>query len=345
MIASPTLPQSVAVHLLDYLQDRLAVADLRYVEKPSQVPDGWETYIYRFQLGNSRGLPTRFTRPLILRAYASPDGLPRLRHEYAAQEYMRRQGYPVARPLVLEEDSELFGGPFMIMEQLPGVTLLELMLRRPWRIIGGPAQLADAHARLHRLPVGDFPRPARPLLCRSLEEMRAAIRAHALRGLMPGLDWLHAHRPEPPAEPRILHLDFHPANLIFHEDRCRGVLDWCESDVGDPHADVAATLVLIRSAPVEVPTLRQRLSLWPGRFLLRRWYLRAYRRRLPLDKGKLAYHVAWAALRRLCRWGMYLDAGPEVMGCKASSMRHLSAYRVGVLRRCFCDWAGVAVRL
>jgi len=142
-----------------------------------------------------------------------------------------------------------------------------------------------------------------------------------------------------------VHLDFHPINLMFEHDQCRGVLDWCDADVGDRHADVAVTLTLIRTAPVAVASFRQRLATWPGRWLLYRRYLRAYRRLLPLDDGKLSYYMAWAALRRLCRYGTWLRAGPQITGSKPACLGLLRRDRIDVLRRCFWEQTGVQVRL
>ena len=344
-MASPGIAPPVAFGLLEYLGGRLGVSGLRYEREPVPITDGWETYVYRFQLQDRSGLACPLGRPLIFRGYACAHGLPRLRREFAAQEYLHRLGYPVARPVLLEESCVPFGGPFMLMEALPGRPLVELLLHRPWRIWGGPAQMADVHARLHRLTTDGFPASPEPFLGRRLAEMEGLIDEYRLRGLRPGLDWLRSHRPAEPRRPSIIHLDFHPLNLMFDQDRCSGVVDWCECDVGDRHADIAATLVLFWSAPVEIPTYLQRLIAWPGRSMLRRRYLRAYRRHLSLNRRTLAYYVAWAALRRLCGWGRWLRAGPCSTGSKPSVLRYLSPESVGVVGQCFHQWSGVPVSL
>ncbi len=345
MITSPALQSSVAQNLLDYLQDHLGIPEVRFAEEPVQITLGWETYIYRFRLRPTAGLPPEYTDRLILRAYSSVHGLSRARHEFAAQEAMVRLGYPAPRPLLLEERCEPFGGPFLVMEWLPGQTLVELLCDRPWRIWGGPVQMADMHAQLHRLPLDGFPRRVGPFLERRLDEMREHLREHGLNGMVSGFDWLWRHRPEPPPRPCIIHLDFHPVNLLFEHGECRAVLDWNESDVGDPHADVAATVVLINTAPIELPGWWHRLAAWEARPMLRRRYLRAYRRRRPLDRGKLAYYTAWAAFRRLVTWGIWLHGTPHLTGSKLSSLHYVKADRVNLLRDCFHRWAGVGVRI
>jgi aminoglycoside phosphotransferase (APT) family kinase protein len=318
---------------------------LRFQQEPTPVLGGWEAFIYRFQLQNDDALPGEFSGPLVLRVYCNHHGLPRLQQEYAAQLHLHALSYPVAQPLVSDTDAGLFGGPFMIMKWVPGRTLLDQMLKRPWWIVPGPVVMAELHARLHQLPAAGFPAPPGPFLSRHVEEMQAAIASHDLDGLALGLEWLKRNRPDSPADPCIVHLDFHPINLMMDAGHCQAVLDWGDSDVGDRHADVAVTLMLIESVVVAVPSVCHRLAMVPGRPLLYRWYRRAYCRRLPLDDDRLRYYMAWAALRRLCRYGVWLHAGPEATGSKPTSLQYVSADRVDVLRRIFTRQTRVTVKL
>ena len=215
---NPSSERAVAAGLLAYLKPRLAPAVLEYAEPPVHIPNGWETYTYRLQLRDTPWLAPAFRRPLILHIYASPRGVPRGRHEFAVQRHLHQLGYPVPEPIVLEESCELFGGPFLLFEQAPGRTLFETLLYQPWRFCRGPAKMAAAHARLHALPIDRFPAPAGPFLPRRLEEMRQLIREYGLNGLQPGWTWLAEHGPEAPRSPSILHLDYHPVNIV-----CRGL--------------------------------------------------------------------------------------------------------------------------
>lgn len=175
--------------------------------------------------------------------------------------------------------------------------------------------------------------------------MTGLVKTYDLDGLKPGLDWLKAHRPEPPAALSVLHLDYHPINFMVAQGRCSGVLDWGDSDVGDRHADVGATVVLLRTAPVEIRGPLRWPALWAGRPVILMRYLNPYRRRAGLDRDRLRYFIAWAALRRLCRWGQWLAAGPASTGGKPSSLAHLRPDRVDDLRRCFRRAVGIDVQL
>ncbi len=344
MIVKLASEPAVGAPLLGYLRDRLGVADLGFRQTPTAIPDGWETYIYRFQL-QSAALPPAYDRPLILRVYASARGADRLCHEFAVQQHLRGLGYPVPEPLGCETDSTILGGPFMLMEWVPGRTLLDLLFRQPWRILRGPGRMAQLHARLHQLPVHGFPGPPGPFLDRHLAQLRTQIDTYDLHGLLPGLAWLGEHRPPAPAVPSILHLDFHPINLLFQGLEGRAVLDWCDADVGDPHADVAVSLVLIECTQVDSGSTWRKLSSQPGRILLYHLYRQAYAALRPLDAGRLRYYMAWAALRRLGRYGLWLCAGPDVTGSKPTCLRYLNREGIDALCRCFRRQTGVAVDL
>src|SRR5205823_3669542 len=114
----------------------------------------------------------------------------------------------------------------------------------------------------------DLPMCREPFLARRLDELRDTIQRCDLRGLTAGLHWLDAHRVAEPESPCLLHLDFHPVNLIQRDDGECVVIDWSEADVGDYHADLAMTQLLIRCAPVEGLSLHERLMA-----PITRWFL------------------------------------------------------------------------
>ena len=159
------------------------------------------------------------------------------------------------------------------------------------------------------------------------------------------MQWLCDRRPAPPESASILHLDFHPLNLVCGPRPALVALDWTEADVGDVHADVATALMLMACCPVGQATRWERLAVPVGRWLLSRRYLRAYRRLATLDEGKLCYYRALAALRRLCRYGRWLRIGPEVTGSKPSSVQHLTPQHIRALQKYFHKWTGVAIDL
>ena len=79
------------------------------------------------------------------------------------------------------------------------------------------------------------------------------------------------------------------------------MLDWPNLVVTEPEFDVAATRVLLTLTPLHLlplPAVVRPLVALLRRIMLAR-YLRAYRRRLPLDAARLSYYEAAACMRGL----------------------------------------------
>jgi aminoglycoside phosphotransferase (APT) family kinase protein len=331
---------TVAEHLLQYV----GIPGLRFQEAPTPLDGGWETYTYRLEFEPHRGLPARLQGPLVLRVYATEQGAARARHEFAAQSFVHGHGFPSPRPVLLVDDGEPFGGPFLLMERLRGRTLLDVLQARPWSIWRLAARMAALHARLHQMSTEGFPDCNGDFLDRSLDGVRARIVAYGLEGLRPGLDWLVNNRPHRTGIPRVLHLDWHPLNLIYSDDG-PAAIDWTEADVGDRHADVATTLLELQCLPPPPPAWWARPFVPIVRGVLARHYLRSYRRRLPIQERRLAYYGAWAALRRLANYGRWLSAGPGSNGCKPSALRRVSPAQCAEVCAYFARHSGVEVKL
>jgi aminoglycoside phosphotransferase (APT) family kinase protein len=323
----------------------LGLNSVELAEVLAAFTDGRETYCYRLQLMSPDPLPPVLAQPLIIRIYSGPAGLPRARHEILVQRYLYQREYPVAEPLFLEENCAYLGGPFLIMAQVGGQPLLHALLHRPWRLLSAPARMAETQVRLHRLSTEGFPSPPGCWLSRRLEEMAEIIRAYGLHDLQRGMDWLFAHRPSPAQDPKILHLDFHPLNLIEKRNDSLVVLDWNEADLGDPHADVGTTLMLMECLPPIAVTRLDRVVIRMGQLLFLPLYLRAYRRHLPLEEEKLAYYRALAGFRRLCNYGRWLQDGPQVSGDKPAMLQCITDEHRHELERYFQKWTGVSIRL
>lgn len=341
----PESASDVATALRGYLQERLGAATkIDFTEPPSPMVDGWETYIYAFRLQGS-GLPPHWREPLVLRIHAAAHGVARARTEFAVADHLCKLGYPVAAPILKEESAQLFGGPFLIMENVRGTPLLRAMFRKPWKLFDFPAQLARAHAALHALPTLGCPLTAGSFLERRLGSMRTSIAELDLGGLAAGLDWLDKHRPEEPVQSSIVHLDFHPLNLIERTDGTLAVLDWTYAELGDPHADVATTLMILEAIPTSASGLWQRIELLVGRPLTAGQYLRTYRQQRPLDARRLDYYRACATVHQLVRYGRWLRCDPLVSDCKRSVVGHLSEQLLESLYRYFARGTGVAISL
>jgi tRNA A-37 threonylcarbamoyl transferase component Bud32 len=127
-------------------------------------------------------------------------------HEARVMEYVRARGYPV--PAIEEVRSD---GTELVMEEIAGRSMVEMMGRRPWTLRRQGWDLARLHRQLHEI---DAP------------------------------EWL----PAAPGEPgdRLVHLDLHPLNVMIGQ-RGAVVIDWSNAARGAGAMDVAVAWLLIAS--------------------------------------------------------------------------------------------------
>jgi len=233
---------------------------------------GWETSLWRFA--------TTDGRLHALRIYPSPEHAAAARREEVALRTCWDADVPVP---TVEASGQWEGRPVLVLSWCPGTTCLAAMLRRPWSIWRLGVSFGRQQARIHGV----------------------APPAALLEGAPDNwLVWGAEQHPEVVARLRemtistasLIHLDYHPLNVLTDGRRITGVLDWPHGIAGDPRADFArtATLLLTASAPPG-PT---RPVVRAGRRL---FYL-AWRQGYTSEAGPvgdLAPFMAWAGVTRL----------------------------------------------
>ncbi len=131
--------------------------------------------------------------------------------------WVHAQGLPVPRVHSTE-------GPDLVMDRVDGITMLEDLEARPWRLLGHVRVLADLQRRVNALTAPDwFP-----------------------------------HHEGVPAGTSVLHLDFHPMNVMLGADGPI-IIDWTNASRGPERIDAAMTYAL--AGAFEVTGLRDRVGL------------------------------------------------------------------------------------
>jgi aminoglycoside phosphotransferase (APT) family kinase protein len=111
------------------------------------------------------------------------------------------------------------------------------------------------------------------------------------------IDWRSEAEPDlqnhlrhfPAVKPSLLHLDYHPNNVLTDGKQITGVVDWTNALAGDPRADAARTISILRVDPL----VRKPLILWLGLQVFERAWRIGYQR----ERGRLqdmAHFYAWA---------------------------------------------------
>jgi aminoglycoside phosphotransferase (APT) family kinase protein len=272
---------------------------LRVPRAPERIGNGLDTYIYSFN-AEGAGPPDSWASPLILRVYPAVSQSEKARREFAVQQFAIDRGFPAPRPLLLDDAGAALGLPFMIMERVPGVPLLDRM-KNPLALSGVIRAMADLHVRLHQLPVEGCPLPSSPpLVNRQLADIERDLQKFGIDHLSAEYRWLQTNGfVVEDEEPVLLHNDFHPLNIMIDTDGRMTLLDWSDAALGDRHHDLARTLALFWLAPPLAPTPLERTLLRVLRRYIVPAYIRRYAASLPVDPVRLRY---WQALHAFRAW-------------------------------------------
>jgi hypothetical protein len=201
--------------------DNADVLDLARFDRVERATGGFDTTVWHLERGQ---------RAYALRVFRA-DQAHVLGREVAALEAAAASGLPVPR---LEAIGTYEQRPALLQEWSSGRTLLEAVRSRPAAVLRFSHRFGQLQARLHQVPA--------PLGLRSNWLDWAGPCEPALRGLL-----LRASANEPA---RLIHLDYHPLNVLVDVDgRPTALLDWTNAHGGDPRADIARTLTILRLSP------------------------------------------------------------------------------------------------
>jgi aminoglycoside phosphotransferase (APT) family kinase protein len=242
-----------------YLASRMPDARDLAVVNVQRIAVGWSHETWLFDLTWHEGSESR-RQGLCLRrdpGNALLRHLSDLEEQYRVLTCLAPTPLPTPKPYWFERDVTILGGPFLVMERVPGTC------PNPWSREGRvfyaaaaargtlPASFIATLATLHTLDwraAGlDFlgvPATGTGFARREIAKWREliAVSEHPPEPILTDLIcWLEANAP---ATERItlVHGGYRTGNLLIHEDRISAVLDWELQVLGDPMYDVAYVL-------------------------------------------------------------------------------------------------------
>jgi aminoglycoside phosphotransferase (APT) family kinase protein len=180
--------------------------------------------------------------------------------------------------------------PALLLGWCAGEPLLHALARRPWRIWRLGAAFGRMQAAIHAIAPEAHPQlePAAWIGWAGAGETALQERLRAMT----------------PAAARLLHLDYHPLNVMTDGRQITAVLDWANARIGDPRADLARTHTILTLDPA-----------WPRQphiTVFRRLLARAWRRGYEQahgPTGDLALFYAWAGAAMLRDLGLRAARG------------------------------------
>jgi aminoglycoside phosphotransferase (APT) family kinase protein len=153
----------------------------------------------------------------------------RCEREVAAMEAARTGGVPVPEVHAAETWQQR---PALLLSWCPGRPLLHYLLRQPWLARTFGVTFGEMQAAIHAISAPE-------VLERSGVSWIDRIGADE--------DALRVRLQELPSKRNVLlHLDYHPLNVLSDGKHITGVLDWANTHAGDPRIDVARTRTILR---------------------------------------------------------------------------------------------------
>ena len=240
------------------------------VARLSVLASGWETTVFEFTLEASsrRCASIPVGVPMVLRFYQGSFADAKGAREHTTIDCLFARSYPVPRPYAFESDHHALGAPFFIMQKLAGGQLFAV---RSFPSAFKTFSMAffsfvRTQSRLHKLDplsagLRDIPRAYAPVGTQpptrrcSIECSRSSptrVETGPLPGLREALNLVTERAPKFRRSPvSLVHMDYHPLNVMVDGVRVTGVIDWVNTDVGDRHLDAAMTAVILSSSALD----------------------------------------------------------------------------------------------
>lgn len=166
--------------------------------------------------------------PLVVRLFRDGSGAAADR-EYLAMRAAMEHQLPV--PTVIARD-QIDGRPVMITTFAPGLPAAKLLRENPESARHIGAMMGRELGRLHQVA-------APPDLAPSDQWIERG--GDALASMRPLLEPV-------PHQDRLLHLDYHPNNILMANGEITAIVDWENALPGPPHMDLARSRAIVQSA-------------------------------------------------------------------------------------------------
>lgn len=170
----------------------------------------------------------------VLRRYREPNE--RTAYESRVMRFVAENGVPV--PRVFDLAPHHHADRDIVMERIDGVTMLEDLERRPWKLLSHARLLAALHHQITSVPAPDWM-------------------------MSPG--WAMVPGGENTHSDGVLHLDLHPMNVMISREGAV-VIDWSNATGGPAGFDAALSYVEMATFETETPKDRLGLQVFVAAF-------------------------------------------------------------------------------
>ncbi len=134
----------------------------------------------------------------------------------------------------------------LIYQREYGDNMWKNLSQKPWRVFDYAGRMAKLHFQIHTRTIqGEIPFQEQKLFAkiRDAESIPSRLKSKALSALE-----------TMPNNNQLCHGDLHPGNILMTADG-EVIIDWIDSSIGNPLADLARTTILILGA-METPQIK-----------------------------------------------------------------------------------------
>jgi Ser/Thr protein kinase RdoA (MazF antagonist) len=212
----------------------------------------------------------------VLKLFYDWFGIENIKYKLKISQAVQKSGLPVPPVGGIIRINNRSG---LTYQRVEGVSMLEMMSRKPWLLIRYAHRMAELHAELHASTIqADIPNLHQRLKYKinDVEVLSPVQKSKVLISLesMPGGNWL-------------CHGDFHPGNImVTGEDAV--IIDWVDASIGNPLADLARTTIISLGA-VQTNQLQNPLM----KIAIRSFHAIYLRRYFSLRPGGGTEYVRW----------------------------------------------------
>lgn len=178
----------------------------------------------------------------------------------------------------------------IVYRHADGPTLIGLMKTKPWKLKWVGREMARLHVEMHSRHGGKELPPQKDRLLykiRNNEKLPDDLREAALK-LMDALE----------EDDRLCHNDFHPDNILLTKGGSV-VIDWMDAARGNPCADVARTIIMMKSGLPPDAGLLEKLMINLFRNIIRKEYIKTYCAKTGRSPEEFSRWIPVAAAARL----------------------------------------------
>ncbi len=226
----------------------------------------------------------------ILKLFRKEFPIREIEQEYRISKVVEGLEVPIPR---VRDMLEYEGRTGIVYEKIMGISLLKLLIDKPWIASGLAKTIARMHYDMHQQSVQGIPD--------CVETLRWRIN-HADNLPSPQKEEVLKTLDSLPRGSSLCHCDYHPGNIIKGDDRYV-ILDWMTATSGCASYDVARTIYLIRDAalPDYIPRVAKLAMNWMRRRLTNR-YISCYKRLSGMQQKEIAAWRLPLIAARLTEW-------------------------------------------